>query len=125
MTASGTTTVGGSPPPTRTVISSGTVTVTSDGAATGAGGAERRRGAGGAASGASGAISWSASARCGGSSGSSRTNFRIRLTRIPSFMNPPSSWWSGAGTLAWCSATTSHWSLNTGEPDDPGSVSAA
>ena len=27
------------------------------------------------------------------------------------------------GTPEWCSATTSHWSLNTGEPEEPGSVS--
>ena len=28
------------------------------------------------------------------------------------------------GTPEWCNATTSHWSLYTGEPDEPGSVSA-
>ena len=45
--------------------------------------------------------------------------------RTPSLRKPPNSACSGAGTLAWCSATTSHWSLNTGEPEEPGSVSAA
>ena len=48
-----------------------------------------------------------------------------RLTLMPSLTNLPSSGWSGAGTLAWCRATSSHWSLKTGEPDDPGWVSAS
>jgi membrane associated rhomboid family serine protease len=115
--------------PTRTVISSGTVIVTSPrgGAATGSAGTVARGvagGCGGVASSPAGANIASASARCSGVSGCSLTNFTIRLIRMPSLTKPPRSRCSGAGTLAWCSATGSHWSLNASEPEEPGSVSA-
>ena len=97
------------------------------GCATGTAGcaAVARGGSGAAASTRAAAKSWSASARCSGGSCCSLMNLMIRLIRMPSLMNPPSSARSGAGTLAWCSATASHWSLNTSEPEEPGSVSAA
>jgi len=69
------------------------------------------------------------SARCASSSvACSSTNRRIRLTRTPSLTHAGVSGGvpraAERGTLAWCSATISHWSLKTGEPDEPRSVSA-
>ncbi len=74
--------------------------------------------------------------------GNCRIMPRMRLTRTPSlaFQSTRCSPMPGCqrvpstarmlpsaskrGAPAWCSATTSHWSLNTGAPEEPGAVSA-